>query len=383
VLCVTADSAGKLKLLLDSVDEGADAMGLPGDNVLLKRYTFSYTFSFDIPDGGDNYQATVSTDGNALNGTWTQEGFQVSVLLVFTRTSIPVAPTPHPIATRPPVALENLQAIIDQELKPVLERGLLNKASGGGLVIGVLDHGERRIFAFGTAHPDSIFEIGSITKTFTGLILAQMVLQKKISLKERVSALLPTGFVGQPSAHEITLLDLATQHSGLPSIPDNWLPENSSNPFANYDAQQLGGFLTAHDLAKPPQVKFLYSNLGFGLLGYALALRAGVSYGQLVQTEITGPLKMPDTVVTMSSAQHGRLIQGNDRFFNRADPLDFGVLAGAGALKSTASDMLTYLDANLHPEKYAAGAAPGSPRATLPAAIPLTTNLAPTRRAER
>jgi serine-type D-Ala-D-Ala carboxypeptidase/endopeptidase len=198
-----------------------------------------------------------------------------------------------------------------------------------------------------------------------------MVVQKKVSLNEPIRALLPPGFAGRPSAHEITLLDLATHHSGLPRMPDNFEPAKPSNPSADYDARHLAEFLAKHSLAKPDQPKFLYSNLGFGLLGYALSQRAGISYAELVQTEITGPLQMRDTVVTMSSAQRKRLIQGYDGSFHRADPWDFNVFAGAGALKSTASNMLTYLDANLHPEKYAAHAAPGSPAKTLPAAVAL------------
>jgi CubicO group peptidase (beta-lactamase class C family) len=168
---------------LDSVDD-QDPMGLPGDNVVLK----SNAFSFDTVRG--NYRATLSADGY-LNGKWSD-----GTATIFTRTSAAAAPTPEPITPKPPVALAELKAVLDQELKPVLERGLLSKPTGGGLVIGVFDRCERRIFAYGTAHPDSIFEIGSITKTFTGLILAQMVVQKKVSLNEPVRALLPAGFAG-------------------------------------------------------------------------------------------------------------------------------------------------------------------------------------------
>jgi len=362
VLHVTADSAGKIGVSLDSVDD-REPMGAPGHDVILKGNAFSFEISL-----GGKYQATLSADGY-LKGMWSDSGGTQPV--VFTRTTAAAAPTLEPVATRPPVAVGNLQAILDQELKPVLERGLLSKPAGGGLVIGVLDHGERRIFAYGTARPNSIFEIGSITKTFTGLILAQMVVQKKVSLNEPVRALLPAGFAGQPNAHEITLLDLSTQNSGLPRMPDNFKPKDESNPYANYDTRLLGEFLTKHGLAKPAQTKFLYSNLGFGLLGYALSQRAGLAYARLVQTEITGPLQMRDTIVTMSPPQRARLIQGYDGSFNRAGPWDFDAFAGAGSLKSTASDMLTYLDANLHPEKYAAGAPLGSPAATLPAAVAL------------
>jgi serine-type D-Ala-D-Ala carboxypeptidase/endopeptidase len=360
VLHITADSAGKLRVSLDSVDD-REPMGAAGEDIFLK----DNAFSFEIPPGG-TYQAKLSADGY-LKGMWSDSGGTQPV--VFTRTSAAAAPTPEPLVARPPVALGDIKSVLDEELKPVLERGLLSKPTGGGLVIGVLDHGERRIFAYGTAHPDSIFEIGSITKTFTGLILAQMVVQRKVSLNEPVRALLPVRFAGQPSAHEITLLDLATQHSGLPRTPDNFKPKNPANPFADYDAGHLSEFLNRHGLAKPSQAKFLYSNIGFGLLGYALSQRAGVSYAQLVQTEITGPLQLRDTVITLSPTQRARLIQGYDGSFNRVGSWDFDAFAGAGGLKSTASDMLTYLEANLRPEKYAAHALPRSAAATLPAAM--------------
>jgi serine-type D-Ala-D-Ala carboxypeptidase/endopeptidase len=361
VLRVRADSAGKLAVTLDSVDD-QHPLGMAGENVVLN----GNAFSFNAPAFGANYQATFSANGY-LKGELKSEGDTQP--LVFTRISPAAAPTVVPIPARPPVPLENLKTVLDHELKPVLEHGLLSEATGGGLVIGVLDQGERRIFTYGTAHPDSIFEIGSITKTFTGLILAQMTVQKKVSLTEPVRALLPPGFVGVPTASEITLLDLATQHSGLPRMPDNFKPKNKSNPYADYDSRLLGEFLTKHGMVKHAEAKFLYSNLGFGLLGYALSQRAGVSYAQLIQTQITGPLQMRDTVVTLSSAQRAGLIQGHDGSFNRVGSWDFDALAGAGGLKSTAYDMLTYLEANLHPAKYAAHAPLGSPAATLPAAM--------------
>jgi serine-type D-Ala-D-Ala carboxypeptidase/endopeptidase len=355
VLRVTKDSMGKLGVVLDSVDD-RDPMGATGKNVVLN----GDLFSFEIPPYG-SYRATLSSDGY-LKG-YDADGTYV----IFARTTA-AALTPEPVLTRPRVTLDNLKPILDQELKPVLERGLLSNPTGGGLVIGVLDHGQRRIFAYGAARPDSIFEIGSITKTFTGLILAQMIIQKKVSLDEPVRALLPPGFAGKPSAHEITLLDLATQHSGLPRDADDL---DAQGGYAAYDVRHLSHFLTKHGLTEPAHAKFQYSNLGFGLLGYALSQRAGVSYAQLVQSEITGPLQMRDTTATLSVEQRKRFIQGYSGSFDRADPMEFNVLQGNGILKSTASDMLTYLDANLHPEKYAAGAAPGSPLATLPGAVAL------------
>jgi len=364
VLHVTSDPAGKLQVALDSIDQ--HVMGLAGSNAIVQ----GNSFKFEVTSVHGSYAGTLSADGNKLSGTWTQNG---SLPLDFERTKAEAAPTPEatptPMPARSPVALRDLKPILDLELAPALTDGLLSKRSGGGLVIGVLSHGERRIFSYGTAHPDSVFEIGSISKTFTGLILAQMTVQKKVTLDEPILALLPPGFVGKQGGPVITLLDIATQHSGLPRMPDNFSPENQKNPYADYDPKQLSEFMTKQGLVKPAAPKFLYSNLGFGLLGYALSQRAGVSYPGLLRDQITGPLHLQDTVINLSPAQRKRLIQGYNAEFDPAEPWDFDAIAGAGAIRSTAADMLTYLDANLHPDKYAAGAAPRSPAATLPAAI--------------
>jgi serine-type D-Ala-D-Ala carboxypeptidase/endopeptidase len=366
VLHVTAESAGKLKVSLDSVDQGA--MGLPGDKAILN----GSNFSFEIPSVHGNYHAAIAPGGNSMNGTWSQG---VPLPLEFTRTTPAAEPTPEatptPMAARPPLPARELKSVLEKELAPALAHGLLSPPTHGGMVIGVLDHGKRQIFSYGTARPDSIFEIGSITKTFTGLTLAQMVVQQKVKLDEPVGDLLAAGFVNKPNGPEITLLDLATQHSGLPRMPDNFESENPQNPYADYGPAQLSEFLKKRGVEKPAAPKFLYSNLGFGLLGYALSNRAGVSYGQLVRQEIIEPLKLHDTAATLSPAQRPRLIQGYGESFDPARAWDFDALAGAGAIKSDAADMLTYLDANLHPGKYAAGAAPGSPAAALPAAVAL------------
>src|SRR5258708_1289873 len=198
-----------------------------------------------------------------------------------------------------------------------------------------------------------------------------MVLQNKVSLNEPVRDLLPTNFADRANGQEITLLDLADQHSGLPRDPGNLVPANPLNPYADYTTDKLSEFLKKHGLAKPEKSASQYSNVGFGLLGYALASRAGLSYEHLVRQEITQPLGMQDTVETLSPEQRKRLIQGYDASFNPVPPWDFDATAGSGALRSTASDMLTYLDANLHPEKYAAGQ-PGSSAGSLPATIAMS-----------
>jgi serine-type D-Ala-D-Ala carboxypeptidase/endopeptidase len=229
------------------------------------------------------------------------------------------------------------------------------------------------MFAYGSARANSIFEIGSVTKTFTGLALAQLAVQRKVSLDEPLRPILFPDIAAGPQGAEITLLDLVTHRSGLPSVPDNLVPKDPGNPFSDYDRVALHDFLVRHGTAKPADAKYLYSSMGIGLLGYALAQRADVPYSQLIRTEITGPLRMNDTVLALSPEQKRRIVQGHGATL---DPVDAGfreggIFAGAIGAKSTAEDLLTWLDANLHPERFAIGAAPGSTGATLPAAFAL------------
>jgi D-alanyl-D-alanine-carboxypeptidase/D-alanyl-D-alanine-endopeptidase len=362
------DASGDLVATLDLLDD--DLSGIPCTKVALK----GDRFGFEVPSAAAVYSGIVDDSGKSIKGTLDQGNVPLPLRLV-RQTGGPtptVMPTPMPAPARAAVAIDELKPVLDQEFAPVLQRGLLSQASGGGgLVIGVLSHGQRRIFAYGAAKPDSIFEIGSITKTFTGLILAQMTVQKKVTLDEPIRALLPAGFVAKPAGGEITLVDLATQHSGLPRMPDNFRPKNPLNPYADYGVPQLHEFLISHGVAKAGNPPFIYSNLGFALLGFGLSERAGIPYSQLLSQQILGPLHMTDTAITLSAAQRARFIPGHDAHFDPSPAWDFDVFASAGALKSTASDLLTYLDANLHPERYAAGAATGSPAATWPAAVAL------------
>ena len=323
---------------LDSLDQGA--MGLPCEKLKLD----GDHFSFEVPTVKGTWKGTLSTDGNELRGTWSQGAGELA--LNMTRQSAAIAPakvaSPKYEDAKAPVPLEDLKKVLDADLAAALE-------SGGGVVIGVVQHGKRKVVAYGPVKEDSIFEIGSITKTFTALILAQMVVQHKVNLSDPVRELLPPGTVAKPAGSEITLLDLATQHSGLPRLPDNLTPKNGKDPYADYGVAELYAFLSMHGVAKPDNAEFLYSNLGLGLLGQALANRSGMSYAQLLNLDVTEPLGLRDTVVNLTAEQEKRFAQGHDSKHNDAQGWNLNSLAGAGAIRSTASDMLTYLEAQLHP----------------------------------
>jgi CubicO group peptidase (beta-lactamase class C family) len=348
-LTVKRDRAGQEFCTLDSLDQGS--YGLSCANVAWS----DNDLSFDIPQVEGHWRGKLSRDGLTLSGTWTQGA---SLPLTFQRQPKPqLQPPPPKISFQPaiaPVDATAMQAVLTQDFAQALKSGPLSPATSVSVVVGVVRNGVPRVFAWGSATADSIFEIGSITKTFTGLVLAQMVAQGKVKLDQPVRELLPPGTVARPQGTEITLLDLVTQHSGLPRLPANLEPVDADNPYSDYRPLNLYQFLAAHGVEKPVDPPFLYSNLGVGLLGQALADRAGNTYAKLVSEEVIVPLQLSDTGVSLSAAQQARFIQGHT-FDNRpAHAWDADALAGAGALRSTAADMLTYLEANLHPEAFAA-----------------------------
>ena len=193
-----------------------------------------------------------------------------------------------------------------------------------------------------------LVEIGSITKAFTGALLAEMASRGDLALDDPVEALLPGG-VTVPSDGErrITLEDLATHTSGLPRIPSNMRPASFLNPYVDYSVEQLYEFLGSHELRRGVGEAYEYSNLGFGLLGHALALRAGASYEDLLRERILGPLGMDDTGITLSDDGRARLAPGHNARGDTVPNWDLPTLAGAGALRSTAADMLRFLAAHL------------------------------------
>ncbi|MEX1187587.1 MAG: serine hydrolase [Gemmatimonadaceae bacterium] len=224
-----------------------------------------------------------------------------------------------------------------------------------GIVVGVLDAAGTRFVSHGTGLPGAtevdsatLFEIGSITKTFTSAILADMVVRGEVALDDPVAKYLPAGTrVPASGDRQITLVDLATHFSGLPRLPSNLSPRDIANPYVDYTADKLYAFLAAHELRRAPGDRFEYSNLGAGLLGHALTLRAGTDYETLVRTRVLGPLGMTDTRITLTPADSARLAAGHNAGGQVMPVWDLASLQGAGALRSTAGDMLRYLTANI------------------------------------
>jgi D-alanyl-D-alanine-carboxypeptidase/D-alanyl-D-alanine-endopeptidase len=226
--------------------------------------------------------------------------------------------------------------MIEERVGRVLKRSAARHA---GLVVGVGAGGETACWSRGLA-AGSIFEIGSITKTFTATLLASMARDGLVALDDPVARHLP---VAPPvKGRQVTLQDLATHHSGLPRLPARMLVRGLTverhDPYARLDDARMRQAILESMPKRAPGRKFAYSNYGFGLLGYALAHRAGMSFGDLMRERITGPLNL--TATSLSSAP---LTQGHGFFGRPAHTWDLASAAGAGGLRSTASDLLAYL----------------------------------------
>lgn len=225
-----------------------------------------------------------------------------------------------------------------------------------GIVVGTVDSSGTHIYAAGSTSTessqkpdgDTIFEIGSITKVFTSLLLADMIERGEVRADDPVSKYLPQhAEVPSRNGKQITLLNLSMQNSGLPRLPDNLKPADTADPYADYDGQKLLAFLAGYKLTRDPGEKYEYSNLAVGLLGFALAHRAGMSYEELVRTRIFKPLHMDSSTITLSTDQKKHLAQGYSAELKPVKNWNLDALAGAGAIRSTANDMLKFLAANV------------------------------------
>jgi len=239
----------------------------------------------------------------------------------------------------------------------------IDGAPGVGAVIGTIDHGVAAMVSRGETDgargldQDTVFEIGSITKVFTGTLLADMVARGEVALTDPIDKHLPSG-VTAPSRNgkHITLLDLATQTSGLPRLPTNFAPAHPNDPYADYSVEKLYDFLAHYQLTRDPGGEYEYSNLGVGLLGQLLANRAKTSYATLVYERILHPLEMDSTGVGITRAMFPHLAVGHDADGERVSDWMFEALAGAGGLRSSLRDMMKFLSFNMKPNGALAAA---------------------------
>lgn len=244
----------------------------------------------------------------------------------------------------------------EQLLNEAIEYQLFNEKSGVGIAGAIIEDGKVTYINHGLVNkskntetsPDHLFEIGSISKTFTTTALASMVKEGKVKLSDPAQKYLP-GSVKMPTfdGQEITLLSLANHTSALPRLPTNMEIKDPSDPYAYYTTQKMYEFLSNYKLTRAVGDKAEYSNLGMGLLGHILTLIDGKSYEQVIMDRITKPLKMNSTYVDIPQFLQAQTSDGHDGKLEKTKPWQLPTMAGAGALKSNVKDMVNYVKANM------------------------------------
>lgn len=237
-------------------------------------------------------------------------------------------------------------------------RQYFNDSSSLGLVIGVSDHGERNYYSYRKHRgpgslPDSntLFEIGSITKTFISWLFADAVINHKMALDDPAKKWLPEGLMLGRDGKEITLVQLANHSSGLPGIMNNLAAPsgfNFQNPYKNYTKKYLLECLSRNGPTGAPGSHYNYSNIGPALLAMAVDSACQAPYAQLLTEKILIPLQMNRTFLVVPQQLLTQFADGHYANGLPAPHWDWDCMAPIGAIRSDAHDMLNYLEAQLN-----------------------------------
>jgi serine-type D-Ala-D-Ala carboxypeptidase/endopeptidase len=247
----------------------------------------------------------------------------------------------------------NANFVFAQEIQTFIEKEVANKRTKG-IVIGIIDANGRQIFSAGKLSdkdprkPDgnTVFEIASVTKVFTTLLLAQSSLKNQVNLNDPISKFLPKD-VKTPTRNgkEISLLNLSTHTSGFPRFPYNYDQRTSNNP---YTIKQMYEYISNFKSEVDFGAEFKYSNTGMALLGNISSIIARKDYEKLVNEEICKPLKMKRTDFLITSELKKNMAVGHSpygkmvRFFNEGAAFN-----PTGGLRSSVNDLLNFAEANL------------------------------------
>jgi D-alanyl-D-alanine-carboxypeptidase/D-alanyl-D-alanine-endopeptidase len=221
-----------------------------------------------------------------------------------------------------------------------------------GIAVGIIKDNHERFYSFGSVDQNknekpkknTIFEIGSITKTFTASLLADAHLRGILDINdhiEKCNSNITNAFCFEGTP--ISLANLSTHTSGYPKMPDN-LPLTSETPFDYYYREHLDKFLSNYTLLRKPGSLFEYSNVGVGMLGIYLSDRQNSSYENLLEKTILKPYKLYDTKMDLNNEQKLRFAKG---YLSGIETPHWwqkrSAIAACGALHSTVDDMLKYL----------------------------------------
>ncbi len=240
-----------------------------------------------------------------------------------------------------------------------LVRPYIQQKNTAGICIAVIKDGKVQTYSYGETKlgeknlPDAdqtLFEIGSISKTFTAILLADAVIKGKMQLNDPISKYLPDS-IGKMSYKDapITLQTLSNHSSGFPSLPANFFQksDNEANPYQNYDEKRMFTYLKNFKPYREVGVNYDYSNFAVGLLGTILARQNQTSYEQLITDKICQPLQMKNTKIFLQDTDNQRFAQGYDGNGKATSAWDMNTLAGAGGIRSTVNDLVKYVMANM------------------------------------
>lgn len=285
------------------------------------------------------------------------------------RPSIPVAPVAHaalcaalvacgggaaaraPAPPKPPDADPEgaHREAVAAAVKPYLDAELLS-----GVVVALYDAGRREIYGFGKGPgggpPDggSLFELGSLTRVYTGLLLADALQRRELELDAQIAEYLPPGVTAPTrDGAVITVRHLALHSSGLPPLPPSIVAAPTADPFGAYDEDALYRDLSRTQLVFAPGASIQPSNYGTGLLGFLIGRRTGAGYREAVEARLLGPLELRDTRFEVPAAAAARRLIGTDDELAPVPRWTWDALAGAGGLISSARDQLKLLEAEL------------------------------------
>ncbi|WP_140938768.1 serine hydrolase domain-containing protein [Sphingobacterium lumbrici] len=231
-------------------------------------------------------------------------------------------------------------------------RTYIQKENTQSLAIGVIHRNKISTFFYGETEKNNdtlptattLYELGSITKTFTATLLADLVEKNIISLDDSISKFLPDSVKSNPDIQKITFKSLANHTSGLPRMALNWNTGSKfveSDPYAHYDQTELFCFLKNFKATKEVGEEYEYSNIGYGLLGELITIITKKTYAQNIEEIITKPLQMINTVEKVNSKEQ-QLVKVYNVKGDTVPAWNFISLAATGSLKSTIQDMLLY-----------------------------------------
>lgn len=329
---------------LDSIDQGVS--GVP---IMVRRV--GREVIFDMRALRATFTADLSEDGATLQGEFSQGGALMP--LVLKRSGDGPSALARSPASAPPPSTWMLPE--EGAVRALLVRRIDLERRGVGMVVGTTSRKGRRVVAYGAsgAGPpvsgDTLFEIGSITKVFTALLLQDMALKGEVGLDDPVSKYLPADVrVPMRNGKVITLRQLATHTSGLPRDFTHIKAQRLEDIYAGADEAALYKLLNTYELPRDPGAEWSYSNLGVGLLGVALSRRAGVDLDTLIRQRITGPLGMPTTTLKVATISKERLATGHDANLRPVPPFPTGDgVAAAGGIRSSVNEMLNLIEVAL------------------------------------